>query len=126
MRGRLKAQEIIFDTLVRIAKQRCLERDLKQMGQAVPNHVRGNELATRCIIGLIPREQADCILWIVETSPRQNSSLAKRVVHELMAIWFGSVHAVSTVRIKQNPYFCDELQECKELNQSTENYFRHS
>ncbi|EMR72872.1 putative fad binding domain-containing protein [Eutypa lata UCREL1] len=89
IRGRLKAQEIIFDTLVRIAKQRCLERDLKQMGQAVPNHVRGNELATRCIIGLIPREQADCILWIVETSPRQNPSSAKRVVHELMAIWFG-------------------------------------
>ena len=47
MRGRLEAQKIIFDTLVPIAEQRCLERDLKQLGQAVPDHVRGNELVTR-------------------------------------------------------------------------------
>lgn len=41
--------------------------------------------------------KADCIQWIMEISPKQNPWSAKRVVHELMAIWFGSVHALSTV-----------------------------
>lgn len=42
IRGRLEAQKIIFDTLVPIAEQRFLERDLKQLGQTIPDHVRGN------------------------------------------------------------------------------------
>jgi hypothetical protein len=41
--------------------------------------------------------QNDCIQWIMETSPKNAPWTPKRVVHELMAIWFGSVHAVSTV-----------------------------
>ncbi|KAI0396783.1 cytochrome P450 [Xylariaceae sp. FL0594] len=77
IRGRLKAQGTMFNTLVPIAEQRILERGLKQIGREVPSH-------------------ADCIQWIMETSPRQKPWSAKRVVHELMAIWFGSVHAVST------------------------------
>ena len=32
----------------------------------------------------------------MDTSPKQNPWTAKRIVHELMAIWFGSVHALST------------------------------
>ncbi|KAI9155657.1 Ent-kaurene oxidase [Paramyrothecium foliicola] len=79
--SQLKAQEIIFNTLVPIAEQRVLEREMKKLGQPVPYHV--------C-------DHADCIQWIMETSPAQNPWTAKRVVHELMAIWFGSVHAVST------------------------------
>ncbi|KAI0101984.1 cytochrome P450 [Nemania sp. FL0031] len=39
---------------------------------------------------------AGCIQWIMETSPRKNPWTAKRIIHELMAIWFGSVHALST------------------------------
>ncbi|KAH7310888.1 cytochrome P450 [Stachybotrys elegans] len=74
---RLKAQDVIFNTLLPIAEQRVVERSLKAAGQEVPQH-------------------ADCIQWILETSPRQNPWSASRVVHELMAIWFGSVHAVST------------------------------
>jgi cytochrome P450 len=73
----LAAQDTIYNTLLPIAEQRVLERDLKAAGQTVPEH-------------------ADCIQWILDTSPRQNPWSAKRVVHELMAIWFGSVHAVST------------------------------
>jgi cytochrome P450 len=75
--SRLHAQDIIFNTLLPIAEQRVIERDAKAAGAKVPYH-------------------ADCIQWILETSPRQNPWSAKRVVHELMAIWFGSVHAVST------------------------------
>lgn len=32
----------------------------------------------------------------METSPKSRPWTPQRVVHELMAIWFGSVHAVST------------------------------
>ena len=32
----------------------------------------------------------------METSPPKNPWTAQRIVHELMAIWFGSVHALST------------------------------
>ena len=41
-------------------------------------------------------QHADCIQWIMETSPKNAPWTPQRVVHELMAIWFGSVHAVST------------------------------
>lgn len=78
MAGRLNSHKIVFQTLLPIAEQRYHERDLKNLGQIVPEHM-------------------DCIQWIMETSPRQNPWTAKRVVHELMAIWFGSVHALSTV-----------------------------
>ncbi|KAH8766056.1 cytochrome P450, partial [Diaporthe sp. PMI_573] len=77
MGRRLKSQKIIFDALLPIAEDRCRERDLKAGGQAVPHH-------------------ADCIQWIMETSPRSRPWTPKRIVHELMAIWFGSVHALST------------------------------
>lgn len=37
----------------------------------------------------------------METSPRQKPWNAERIVYELMAIWFGSVHAMATV----SPYY---------------------
>ncbi|KAI1132438.1 cytochrome P450 [Nemania abortiva] len=80
--GRLIARyntshETIYSTLLPIAEQRCQERDLAILGRKVPEH-------------------ADCIQWIMETAPRQKPWTPTRVVHELMAIWFGSVHALST------------------------------
>ncbi|KAM7184927.1 Ent-kaurene oxidase [Rhypophila sp. PSN 637] len=74
---RIKNQEVVYNTLVPVAEQRCLERDRKKLGHETPRH-------------------ADCIQWIMETSPRANPWTPMRIVHELMAIWFGSVHAVST------------------------------
>lgn len=40
--------------------------------------------------------QSDCIQWIIDTSPKKNPWTATRVIHELMALWFGSVHAIGT------------------------------
>ncbi|KAI1400860.1 cytochrome P450 [Hypoxylon fuscum] len=74
---RMKSHEKVFNTLLAIAEERCHERDLKALGHKVPDH-------------------ADCIQWVMETSPRKSPWSAKRVVHEVMAIWFGSVHAIST------------------------------
>ncbi|KAI3319097.1 cytochrome P450 [Xylariaceae sp. AK1471] len=79
MRRYLKSQQIIFDALLPVAEQRCRERDLANLGHKDSN-----------------ASQADCIQWIMETAPRQKPWTGKRVVHELMAIWFGSVHALST------------------------------
>ncbi|KAI0200207.1 cytochrome P450 [Astrocystis sublimbata] len=73
----LKSHETIFDTLLPVAEQRCAEKDLAKLGQPVPKH-------------------ADCIQWIMETAPQKSPWTPKRIVHELMAIWFGSVHALST------------------------------
>ncbi|KAK1919471.1 hypothetical protein P3342_001763 [Pyrenophora teres f. teres] len=73
----LKSHGVIFNRLLPIAEQRCIERDAAKLGQKVPQH-------------------PDCIQWIMETSPKNAPWTPQRVVHELMAIWFGSVHAVST------------------------------
>ncbi|KAB8292286.1 hypothetical protein EYC80_008028 [Monilinia laxa] len=51
--GRLSSQQVIFDALLPVAKQRLLENQLEKMGQTSPKH-------------------HDCIQWIVETSPKKN------------------------------------------------------
>lgn len=37
---RLKSQVVVYDALLPVAEQRCLERDLRNLGQKVPSHVR--------------------------------------------------------------------------------------
>ncbi|KAH8880897.1 cytochrome P450 [Thozetella sp. PMI_491] len=77
---RFKAQEAMFATLTSVAAQRCEERELKKLGHTVPKHT-------------------DCIQWIMETSPRENPWQAERIVHELLAIWFGSIHGIATTTL---------------------------
>lgn len=91
----MKSHEKVFNTLLAIAEERCHERDLKALGHKVPDHVQypHNYVNVRKLIN----KKADCIQWVMETSPRKSPWSAKRVVHEVMAIWFGSVHAISTV-----------------------------
>lgn len=92
----LSSQDIIFDTLLPIAEQRCQERDNARLGRPAPKHV-WHLYFSRPGDYVINSTQSDCIQWIMETSPRQSPWSPSRVVHELMAIWFGSVHALSTV-----------------------------
>ncbi|KAI1119833.1 cytochrome P450 [Nemania abortiva] len=75
--SRLTCQKVLYNTLVPIATERCKDRDRARLGQTVPKH-------------------ADCIQWIMETAPRQKPWTPERIVHELIAIRFGSVHALST------------------------------
>ncbi|KAL3462038.1 cytochrome P450 [Aspergillus heterothallicus] len=79
---RLRSHATIYAELLPIAEQRCRDRDLAKLGHEVPKH--------------LSKYQADCIQWIMETSPRKAPYSPKRIVHELMAIWFGSVHALTT------------------------------
>ncbi|KXX75838.1 Ent-kaurene oxidase [Madurella mycetomatis] len=74
---RLNAQKTFFGCLVPATELRVQERDLKQLGHDVP-------------------KRADCIQWIIDTAPKQNPWSAERVINELMAIWFGSVHILTT------------------------------
>ncbi|VUC22501.1 unnamed protein product [Clonostachys rosea] len=66
----------VFDALLPHVEQRLQERDMRKKGSDIP--VRN-----------------DCIEWIIETSPKKNPWSAQRVVWEILAIWFGSVHSLS-------------------------------
>ncbi|KAK4236588.1 cytochrome P450 [Achaetomium macrosporum] len=37
----------------------------------------------------------DCMQWLIDTSPRKNPWSAARMVGEIMAVWFGSVHQLA-------------------------------
>ncbi|UKZ75705.1 hypothetical protein TrVFT333_003397 [Trichoderma virens FT-333] len=77
---KLGAGKIIYNALIPIAEHRLEEKARKSIGQAVPDH-------------------HDCIQWVMECSPRSKPWSAERIVHELMALWFGSVHITSTYRV---------------------------
>jgi hypothetical protein len=53
---------------------------LKKLGHTIPDRV-------------------DCIQWILETPPKGNPWSAERVIYELLAICFGSVHILSTTTV---------------------------
>ncbi|KKO98194.1 cycloheximide-inducible-1 [Trichoderma harzianum] len=37
----------------------------------------------------------DCMQWLIDTSPRKNPWTSARMVGEIMAVWFGSVHQLA-------------------------------
>lgn len=41
--------------------------------------------------------QMDCMQWLIDTSPRKNPWTPARMVGEIMAVWFGSVHQLAMV-----------------------------
>jgi cytochrome P450 len=73
----LGSHKTFFKSLIPATEQRVEEQRLKKLGHTVP-------------------DRADCIQWILETAPKGNPWSAERVIYELMAIWFGSVHILST------------------------------
>ncbi|EED23820.1 cytochrome P450, putative [Talaromyces stipitatus ATCC 10500] len=75
--NKFKAHLVINDNLVAVTEERLRERDMKRFGHEIRTH-------------------KDCIQWVMECSPKQKPWSAQRIVHELMALWFGSVHVLST------------------------------
>lgn len=75
--GRLSSHGVLHGTLIPVTEERMAKREQKKPGHKVPQH-------------------KDCIEWVLQCSPRQNPWTAERVVHELMALWFGSVHVLTT------------------------------
>ncbi|KAI0859746.1 cytochrome P450 [Xylaria cubensis] len=39
--------------------------------------------------------QVDCVQWLIDTSPRKTQWSTERMVGEIMAVWFGSVHQLA-------------------------------
>ncbi|KAI1169518.1 cytochrome P450 [Nemania sp. FL0916] len=74
---RLNSGTIIYNSLEPVVSQRFKERELRKKGHDIP-------------------EKKDCIQWIMDTSPKTKPWTVQRVIHELMAVWFGSVHITST------------------------------
>ncbi|KAK3995525.1 cytochrome P450 [Cladorrhinum sp. PSN332] len=73
-----RAQDVVYNTLLPIAQERLRERQYAaELGLEMPKHT-------------------DCIQWTIESLPHGNSLTPRRLVHELMGIWFGSVHALAT------------------------------
>ncbi|KAK4224545.1 cytochrome P450 [Podospora fimiseda] len=73
-----RSQDIVYDTLLPIAEKRLREREeAAELGLEMPKH-------------------HDCIQWTIESLPHGNYLTPRRLVHELMGIWFGSVHALAT------------------------------
>lgn len=40
----------------------------------------------------------DCMQWLIDTSPRKIPWTPTRMVGEIVAVWFGSVHQLAMVR----------------------------
>ncbi|KAI1824544.1 cytochrome P450 [Xylaria intraflava] len=74
---KLNSGKRVYDALEPIVARRFAERERRRLGHDVPEH-------------------KDCIHWIMETSPKTKPWSVQRVIHELIAVWFGSVHITST------------------------------
>ncbi|KAI1331512.1 cytochrome P450 [Xylariaceae sp. FL0255] len=74
---KLNSGRVVYDALEPVVSKRFAEREQQRLGFDVPEH-------------------KDCIQWIMETSPKTKPWSVKRVIHELIAVWFGSVHITST------------------------------
>ena len=68
------SHKILYSTLLQTTLARAEERSRKQGEDTAPKH-------------------KDCLLWLMETGPTWT---LERTTHELMALWFGTVHIVTT------------------------------
>ncbi|KAL6876964.1 cytochrome P450 [Trichoderma novae-zelandiae] len=102
MANRLGSGRRLYDALIPVAEERLEERARKNRGQAVPDH-------------------HDCIQWIMECSPRSKPWSAERIVHELMALWFGSVHITSTTACFALHHLCIHPEYIEPLRNEIEN-----
>ncbi|KAI1101340.1 cytochrome P450 [Jackrogersella minutella] len=74
--SRLNSGNIVYDALDPLVAQRFEERDRAKLGIKVPEH-------------------KDCIQWIMANAPQEQAWTVQRAVHELIALWYGSVHITS-------------------------------
>ncbi|KAI0845840.1 putative cytochrome P450 [Daldinia vernicosa] len=72
----LNSGDIVYNTLEPMVAQRFEERDRAKLGYDIPEH-------------------KDCVQWIMDNSPKTKPWTVQRVVHELVALWYGSVHITS-------------------------------
>jgi cytochrome P450 len=105
LEARFSSQHIIFNSLEPVAQRRIDEQELASQGHIVPEH-------------------KDCIQYIMEQTMNSKPSqceisgpwAAGRIVHELMALWFGAVHTMAMATtfairdICMHPEYLDPLR----------------
>ena len=116
----LSSHKKFFKSLIPATEQRIQELDRKHLGHSGPQRVSAPKLCISSIVesstnALFFPQQADCIQWILETAPKNSPWSAERVIYELMAIWFGSVHILSTVRLSSLCFWYRHLTHLRSL-----------
>ncbi|KAI1156561.1 putative cytochrome P450 [Nemania diffusa] len=86
--NRLNASKIMNAALTDLVAQRFQDRDLRNRGHNTPKY-------------------DDCIQWIMDHCPKHRPWGVTRIVHELIAVWFGSVHIASTTACAAVFDLCD-------------------
>ncbi|KAK4220739.1 putative cytochrome P450 E-class, group IV [Podospora fimiseda] len=99
--SKLNSSQVLFETLLPVAQQRVDERERAKLGQKVPQH-------------------KDCIQWTMESAPKATPWSAERIVYELIALWFGSVHITSTTACFAIHDLCLHLEYIEPLRKEIE------
>lgn len=88
MSSRLDSGSVMTNALVAVVSERFRDAELRKLRHDIP-------------------EKNDCIQWIMDHAPRHKPWGVMRVVHELIAVWFGSVHIASTTACAAIYDLCD-------------------
>jgi len=106
VKRRNNAQKQLFDTLVPVIKQRRAERERASLlGKSAPVHVRLKPIEALFLLEIGAdgeNLQNDCIQYILSSSASKTPRTPEGVAHELMALWFASVHPTSVVGLRQH------------------------
>ena len=90
-----KTQELYFNVLKSNVEHRLSHRRWSPDGQLPKDHPVREDLSMYGI--LIDLVQTDITQWVIDTSPKENPWTSERIVHEIMALWFASIHGLSIV-----------------------------
>ncbi|KAI0879528.1 cytochrome P450 [Hypoxylon argillaceum] len=73
-------------------------------------------------ITLNERPKVDCIQWIIDTSPRKNPWSPMRMVGEIMAVWFSTVHQLAMTATYMVQDLCLHDEYIEPLRQELRDY----
>ncbi|KAK9419292.1 putative Cytochrome P450 [Seiridium unicorne] len=100
--GRLNSGNIVYDALEPMVARRFEEQARGKQGHQVPEH-------------------RDCVQWIMDNSPKTKPWTVQRVVHELVALWYGSVHITSVSACFALLDLCHHKEYAEPLRREVEN-----
>ncbi|KAL7924715.1 cytochrome P450 [Trichoderma austrokoningii] len=65
----------------------------------------------------------DCMQWLIDTSPRKNPWTPARMVGEIMALWFGSVHQLAMTPTYAIQHLCSYPEYIEPLQEEVQRVF---
>ncbi|UKZ67614.1 uncharacterized protein TrAtP1_008769 [Trichoderma atroviride] len=100
--NRHRAAKTLYQHLVPIVEQRLAVKDLQPHGVT----------------------PMDCMQWLIDTSPRKNPWTPARMVGEIMAVWFGSVHQLAMTPTYAIQHLCSHPEYVEPLQEEVQRVFR--